>query len=117
MVLVINSNKGYRSIRATQDRYFEGRHLGTDDKSGLFIPNFKEVANAFELDYFEAKNLEQLNLALDKVIDLPCKPAIIEIHTFYDQAVEPLIESHVDVSGKMISGGLGNMYPPMHVTR
>jgi acetolactate synthase I/II/III large subunit len=117
VVLVINSNKGYRSIRATQDRYFEGRHLGTDEKSGLFIPNFKEVANAFELDYFEAKNLEQLNLALDKVIDLPSKPAIIEIYTFYDQAVEPLIESRVDASGKMISGGLGNMYPPMHVTR
>jgi acetolactate synthase-1/2/3 large subunit len=115
VVLVINSNGGYRSIRATQDRYFDGRHLGTDDKSGLFIPNFSEVANTFGIDYFEARNADQLNFALEEVRDSSPKPVIIEVFTYEDQAVEPLIESRLDDNGKMVSGGLANMFPDLPI--
>jgi acetolactate synthase-1/2/3 large subunit len=111
VVLVINSNNGYRSIKATQDRYFDGRRLGTDDSTGLFIPNIKAVSSAFELDYYSAHSISELGNVLEEITRLPPKPVLLEIFTYEDQAVEPAIESKLNADGRMSSGGLSDMQP------
>jgi acetolactate synthase-1/2/3 large subunit len=111
VVLVINSNKGYRSIKATQDRYFDGRYLGTGEDHGLFIPSVKEIAKLFGIEYFKAKNLLELNAALTGVRSTELRPIILEIMTYEDQAVEPVVESRIGINGSLTSGGLADMFP------
>jgi acetolactate synthase-1/2/3 large subunit len=111
VVLVINSNGGYRSIKATQDRYFDGRRLGTDQDHGLFIPSFKDVADLFGIEYFKAQDVLELDAVLNVIRSTELRPIIVEVLTYEDQAVEPAVESRVSVDGGMTSGGLADMIP------
>ena len=45
------NNGGYGLIKATQKRFMKGRHIGVDEKTGLWFPDFKKIANAFEIKY------------------------------------------------------------------
>lgn len=56
-VLYILNNEGYESIRSSQTRHF-GAVFGADSNSGLFIPDFKELAHAFQLDYIRIDNMD-----------------------------------------------------------
>lgn len=47
-IFVLNNN-GYKSIRMTQDNYFEGRHVGADPASGVSCPDILKIAEAYDL--------------------------------------------------------------------
>lgn len=49
--IFISNNDGYQSIRNTQDRFFEGRHVGTDARSGVGNPDFEKLAASFNVNY------------------------------------------------------------------
>lgn len=49
--LFVWNNGGYLSIRNTQDRYFDGRHIGTDKESGVSFPDMRQVVRAYGLPY------------------------------------------------------------------
>ena len=50
IVFVLN-NSGYVSIRQTQDRFFEGRHAGIDENSGVGFPNLLKLADAYGISF------------------------------------------------------------------
>jgi hypothetical protein len=62
IIIVVMNNGGYSSIRNTQRNYFEGRYLGTDEPSGLYVPNFVEIAKAIGLN---ALNINPVSIALE----------------------------------------------------
>ncbi len=53
------NNEGYESIRSSQTRHF-GDVYGADAASGLFIPDFSEIARAFKLSYIRINNKPDL---------------------------------------------------------
>jgi len=57
--LILN-NDGYLSIKNTQSRFYEGRVHGTSSETGLWFPDFKDIASAFGLDYFDVRTAEDL---------------------------------------------------------
>ncbi len=50
--IFIWNNGGYGLIKATQKRFMKGRHIGVDEKTGLWFPDFKKIADAFEIPYY-----------------------------------------------------------------
>lgn len=73
--LFVINNGGYASIRAHQDRLFEGRYIGSDYEQVL---NFRKVANVFGLPYHLIESYEQVDSAIQRVTT-DCGPALIEV--------------------------------------
>lgn len=113
ILLAINSNDGYASIRATHDKFFDGRKIGTDSSNGLVIPRIDKIAELFDIKYASASNESELESILESE---ECRnleaPLIIELKTFKNQKVEPMIVSIFDnKSGLMDSGSITDLYP------
>jgi len=114
IVLIINSNNGYQSINSTQDRYFNGRRIGTDSTNGVWIPDLRKVAETFEIPFRLVQNYSQLENVLAEVTNATWSgPVIVEVRTFEDQVVEPYVASFMDEHGVMSSGNLSSMLPAM----
>ena len=64
VILVIINNDGYCSIRNTQDGYFEGRRIGSDTKSGLFIPDLCKISKAYSIPFYKCHNITEIQRAL-----------------------------------------------------
>ena len=67
--IFISNNDGYQSIRNTQGRFFEGRLVGTDDRSGVGNPNFEKLAESLGINYMKVSLNEELPKAISKVFD------------------------------------------------
>lgn len=64
-------NQGYRSIRATQDRFFDGRHVGADAESGLTLPDIQAVVQGFGIETERIINPLQLKWHLQRMLETP----------------------------------------------
>lgn len=114
ILFVINNNNGYVSIRSTHNRYFEGRTIGTDASNGVFIPNFQSVSATFGISYRSAHSQPELEQALDEILDQGIDaPVLLEVFTYSDQAVEPLVTSRRGSDGKFVSSSFDDMEPPI----
>ena len=104
--IIIMNNGGYESIRVSQKNYF-GNILGTHEETGLSFPNFENIANAFNLNYFKFdsnfKNLEEvLNNDECTIIEVIC----------CSQDRHPKLSSKKDeVTGVIVSKPLEDMFP------
>lgn len=113
ILLVVNSNGGYLSIKSTHDKFFSGRKIGTDDSNGVFIPSIEELAKTFRIAYSKVRSVQELETLLD---DDKCKnlrePLIIEAMIYEDQKIEPVLVSRLNPkTGQMESGGLQDLEP------
>lgn len=53
--IIIFNNEGYLFIKHTQKMLFSGRYTGVNPDTGVTLPNFKKIANAFDIPYFNSK--------------------------------------------------------------
>ena len=84
---VILNNGGYLSIKNTQTKYFQGRVYGTSDTSGLWFPDFSDVAQSYGLEFARLKTLEDLK-ALPELLDKQ-GPMIIDCICVREQEILP----------------------------
>jgi acetolactate synthase-1/2/3 large subunit len=84
---VILNNSGYLSIKNTQTKYFNGRIHGTSSETGLWFPNFMDIAVAFGMNYIDM----QLASDLDRLPEILVKagPCIIDCRCHTDQEILP----------------------------
>lgn len=61
--IVIFNNNTLGMIRYMQDRFYEGRHIGTDEKDSACV-NLKKLAEAYYLSYVDAADEKALKKAL-----------------------------------------------------
>lgn len=104
------NNNGYLSNRATQSKFFEGRAIGTDKESGISFPKIKKIAAAYGIKYFIAKEVNELDDALQKVMNYK-GPVICEIICPENQEIIPAASSLKREDGSMVSKPLEDMYP------
>lgn len=76
-VFVINNN-AYAIIRKRQKELFRKRTIGTDDSNGLSVPDFKNVAKCFDLQYELISKSANLESKIDTVIKMD-GPVLCEI--------------------------------------
>ena len=68
-VIVLN-NLGYGIVRQTEDQWMQGKHIGTDSRSGdLLFPDFVKLARAFGLRARRVQNLAELSEALQTMYE------------------------------------------------
>ena len=108
--LVIWNNNGYLSIRTTQKKFFSGREIGTDPKSGVSFPDTKKIAKAYGIKYFQSNKISNLNKVLKESFKYR-GPVIIEIFNPPMQEIIPTTSSVRLDDGRMVSKPMEDMYP------
>ncbi len=90
--LFVINNGGYVSMRNWQDTFFDGRRIGSDENSGAETLNFKDVAQAFSLNYELIESWQDTDLKIKKVMK-DNLPYLIEVITDDRQKIiEPIID-------------------------
>jgi len=96
---IILNDFGYGIVKQFQDSYMNKRYHAADIKKGYNIPDFKKIANAYNLKYIKIKNYKDLNK-----LNISNKPSLIEVFIKKNTLIEP----------KMGFGGLINdQFPSM----
>ena len=108
--IVLFSNQGYASIRSTQKRYFSGNYVGCDPTSGLGLPDFEKIAEAYGLQYLAVPDGKFDHLAVFAAMQQRT-PIIIEIFLDPEQPYLPKIDSVLSSDGSMQSNPLHLMSP------
>lgn len=107
------NNDGYHSIRQTQKNLFsaeERGYHGANKDSGLGLPDFNKLANAFGYQYTKIDKYSQLKTEIEKTLD-HVGPAICEVFIDPYQDFEPKLVSKMDDEGNFSTPSLEYMHP------
>ena len=105
-------NSGYASIRMTQKSYFSGNYVGCDENTGLGLPNWELLFDAYGIsvttidpsESFDSETLALMNDPYPRAFLVPIHP---------DQTYFPKITSKVMADGQMESNPLHLMTPEL----
>lgn len=108
-IFVLNNN-GYHSIRQTQNNIFKNELVGVNDQNGVYFPEFREVARAFELPFYIADNHDDLEYTINAALEIK-GPVLCEIVLDENQNFEPKLSSKVLDDGTIVSPDIDDMFP------
>lgn len=113
--MFIWSNNGYASIKMTQQNYFNGAWIGCDKQTGLGIPDWKKIANAYDIPFkfFNAGIIYDYPNELRKILSIK-GPVLIEVPIDPNQTYYPKITSEVLENGTIISNPIHLMTPELN---
>jgi acetolactate synthase I/II/III large subunit len=106
ITIVVMNNGGYASIRNTQRNYFEERYLGTGPSSGLYIPDFVEIAKGIGLIAQDITSTSHLATAFNEF-----GPQLFNVHLKTDEVLSPKVAAMPQPDGSIISMPLEDMSP------
>jgi acetolactate synthase-1/2/3 large subunit len=106
------SNEGYASIRMTQKNYFDSEYMGCDKSTGLGLPNWESIFDAYGIAHrtLVLGDMDSDSF-LEEIRDDRLRVFIIPIHP--EQTFFPKISSRIDSKGQMTSNPLHLMTPPL----
>ena len=110
ITVVVMNNGGYASIRNTQRNYFDGRYVGTGPTSGLFIPNFVEIASAIGIYEEDITSLPQLTKSFEQP-----GPRLLNVHLRSEEVLSPKVAAMPQPDGSIISMPLEDMLSLIHI--
>ncbi|MEI8128065.1 MAG: thiamine pyrophosphate-binding protein [bacterium] len=108
--LFVLNNNGYISIQQTQKNFFQGRMTACSIDSGVSIPDFVEVGNAFGLKTVKISSLENLQEQIKQVLDSD-GPILCEVMLSPDYIFSPKLSARKLDDGTMVSPSLEDMFP------
>lgn len=108
--LFVWNNNGYLSIRASQNKLFNGRKIGTDSSNGVSFPDLEKIAWAYDLKYVRIPDTAALPDKLCEVLSYD-GPVVCEVMCLPDQPIAPVVESRVRADGTLVSCPLEDMSP------
>ena len=85
--IVVINNSGYLSIKNTQSKFYEGRVHGTNPETGVWFPEFLDIADTFEIPYDWAS--KKIDLKSFKKLLNKKTPVLINCFCTQDQQVLP----------------------------
>ena len=69
-----------------QDTFFEGRRVDSSKDTGEGTLNLKNIAEAFDLEYYKINNYESIDSDLEKIMKND-KPLFVEVLTDHKQKI------------------------------
>jgi len=110
IVLIVLNNGGYLSIRTSQTNYFDNRFIGTDESSGLGLPDISAIARAYGLRVIDVGNPSDLARELSELEGIS-SPVVVNVRTPANQLIIPTVSSKIDENGAMSSRQIEDMSP------
>jgi len=108
-IIVINNNV-YSIIRKRQKDLFRTRTIGTDPGNGTSCPDFKKVAECFDLNYMRIETIETLNSGLSKLFSID-GPALCEIMGDEDQGYIEVGNVRSEIDRRIVRRPLEDQMP------
>lgn len=97
-VLFVLNNHGYESIRVSQVRFF-GDVIGADRESGLYIPDFARLAEAFNLRYVLVDTFQKLDALLPQ-LSAENSPVMVDLAIERFENRGPAVKTVMSEDGK-----------------
>lgn len=108
--LFILNNNGYISIQQTQRNFFEGRFTACTTTSGVEIPDFIKLGNAFGFKTVKIDKLDNLEHQIQEVLNIE-GPVLCEVMLSPDYIFAPKLSAKKLDDGTMVSPSLEDLYP------
>lgn len=108
-LFVINNN-GYSSIRQTQRNFFEGHMTGSGVESGVSVPDFVKIGEAFGLKSRRITNPKTMPEDIKEVLSAP-GAVLCEVMVEKEYSFLPKLSARKLDDGTMVSPSLEDMYP------
>ena len=108
--LFILNNNGYISIQQTQKNFFEGRMTACTTESGVSIPDFIKLGNAFGIKSVKIASKENLDEQIEEVLQTE-GPILCEVMLSPGYIFSPKLSARKLDDGTMISPSLEDMFP------
>jgi acetolactate synthase-1/2/3 large subunit len=105
---VVN-NRGYASIRTSQQNYFK-LLVGADDTSGLRLPDVRRVAEAYGVQTAVVEHADSARDAIRGVLAMS-GPVVCEVRAPADEPRGPRVSSAQRPDGSMVSKPLEDLWP------
>lgn len=106
----ILNNRGYGSIQATQKNYFDGFFVGSNDESGMTLPDISKVAGAFGLKTARIDGHENIREKVREILEME-GPVVCDVMISPNQTTAPRISSVKNEDGTIFSRPLEDMWP------
>ena len=115
--IFILQNRGFLSIKNSQDKFFEGRRIGTDSTDGYFFPEIENIAKTYNIRYCKINKINSIsNNSL--AIGIPWilswnEPFICEVICQEIQEISPGVTATKTPDGKLEQCDFSNLAPFM----
>jgi acetolactate synthase I/II/III large subunit len=110
--IFVFSNEGYASIRTSQISYFNGNYVGCDGETGLGLPNWELICDAYGVEHILLNNKEQFKRDYLQKFEQN-GPVFFEIATDPDMLYFPKVASKINSDGQMVSAAIHDMTPQL----
>lgn len=101
--IVIFNNDGYLMIKHTQNLLFGGTKTCVDKKTGVELPDYKKIADAFGYEYYTVETIDAFFASKSQ--------AILEVFMSPDQEFIPKVRGIKNMDNTIQSGLLEEMSP------
>ena len=101
--IVIFNNDGYLMIKHTQNMLFRGTKTCVDKKTGVELPDYKKVAEAFEYEYYTVESVDEFIASSNQ--------AILEVFMSPNQEFIPKVRGIKNIDNTIQPGLLEEMSP------
>mgnify|MGYP003951596517 CR=1 FL=1 len=110
ITLFILDNQGYHSIRQTQSNYFPDNFVGCGDDSGLYFPDFEEVARGFGLKSLKLSTNNDVYKHMSSIVSME-SPVVVVVELDLNREFSPKVSSRKLDNGIMTTTRLEDMSP------
>lgn len=108
--IILINNDGYLSIKLSQEAFFNGEEFASSPSTGVTMPNFEKIANAFGIRYNCINSNNKIETKLQEMMDID-GPYILEVFTHPKERHEPKVtHKGIGLDGKIIPGTLTDMF-------
>ena len=108
--IVIFNNDGYLMIKHTQKLLFNGSYNSVDANTGIVLPNYMRVADAFGYEKFQIKSWDDFYNYFPKFMDFD-GPSICEIFMPTNQEFIPKVKGVVNNNNTIFAPPIEEMSP------
>ncbi|MBO7191686.1 MAG: thiamine pyrophosphate-binding protein [Elusimicrobiaceae bacterium] len=108
--IFVLKNGEYHSIFQTQNNFFKGRLTGCNTSSGVEVPDFVHIANAFGLPALRIAKNKELSSQIKRVLQHK-GPLLCEVDCLSDYIFAPKLSARKLPDGTLQSPTLEDMFP------
>ena len=108
--IVIFNNDGYLMIKHTQKMLFNSNFTAVDSESGIVLPDYIKVGNAFGYETYQVKTWNDFYYFFPKFMDSD-HPSICEIFMTSDQDFLPKVKGILKSDGTIFAPPIEEISP------